>query len=105
VRLLGSPVKLLAIFEMAGSYKIAAARVLAIMKVERLPLKDPTYFLYAHTVELARLSSIVKPRLRNPPVCRNDSVVEPWTRCRMMWNLSKTIFSPAAGTAANADSM
>lgn len=28
-----------------------------------------------------------------------------WTRCRKMWNLSKTILSAAAGTAANVDSM
>jgi|SRR5580692_6523307 hypothetical protein len=40
-------------FEMANSYKMAAERVLGIMRTERLPLKDPIYFLYAHAAELA----------------------------------------------------
>lgn len=40
-------------FEMARSYQIAANRLLTAMRAEQLPLMDPTYFLYAHTVELA----------------------------------------------------
>lgn len=38
---------------MARSYEIAANRLFTIMSAEQLPLMDPTYFLYAHTVELA----------------------------------------------------
>lgn len=40
-------------FQQAASYITAADKLFEIMKLERLPVRDPIYFLYAHGIELA----------------------------------------------------
>jgi hypothetical protein len=72
-----------AFFEMARSYQIAADRLLAIMSTEHLPLMDPTYFLYAHTVELTLKALLLANNLPIPTSPeKGHAIGEIFEKCR-----------------------
>jgi hypothetical protein len=72
------------IFRMARYYQIAADRLLTIMKAgEKLPLRDPTYFLYAHSVELALKALLLANDLPIPTSReKGHDIGEIFVRCR-----------------------
>lgn len=72
-----------ALFEVARSYRIAADRLLAVMRTDKLPVGDPTYFLYSHAAELALKSLLLTHGLPVPTSgTKGHALSEIYEKCR-----------------------
>jgi len=70
-----------AYFARARAFHVSAARLLAIMESEKLPVRDPIYFLYAHAVELALKACI---RSQGLPTEDTHAISEHYRECRAL---------------------
>ena len=73
-----------AFFEMAQAYSIAADQLFEIIKLGKgLPLRDPTYFLYAHAVEIGLKALLLSHGLSIPTTGKEGHEIgDIFVRCR-----------------------
>ena len=74
-----------AYFARARAFQVSAARLLEIMELEKLPVRDPIYFLYAHAVELALKACI---RSKGLPTEDTHAISEHYRECRALISIA-----------------